>query len=95
MSCRVGCRRSSDLMLLWLWLAAAALIPPLAWEPPYAAGMALKRQKTKNKTKQKNCVNYNMPVEETKEHLKKQRHTMLRDEKMQHSKKVSSPQTDV
>ena len=35
-----------DLVLLWLWyrLAAAALIHPLAWEPPYAAGAALKRK---------------------------------------------------
>ena len=34
-------------MLLWLWrrLAAAAPIRPLAWEPPYAAGATLKRQK--------------------------------------------------
>ena len=33
-----------DLVLLWLWprLAATALIPPLAWEPPYASGSALK-----------------------------------------------------
>ena len=28
-----------------LWLAATPLIGPLAWEPPYAAGVALKRQK--------------------------------------------------
>ena len=36
-----------DMALLWLWhrLAATALIGPLAWEPPYAAGMAQKRQK--------------------------------------------------
>ena len=36
-----------DLVLLWLWcrLAAVAPIRPLAWEPPYAAGMALKRKK--------------------------------------------------
>ena len=55
MSCGVGCRRGSDPMLLWLWcrLAATAPIRPLAWEPPYAEGVALKRQKTKqNKTKQ-------------------------------------------
>ena len=34
-----------DLLLLWLWhsLAAIALIQPLAWEPPYAMGVALKR----------------------------------------------------
>ena len=31
------------------WLAAAALIPALAWEPPYAAGATLKRQKKKKK----------------------------------------------
>ena len=38
-----------DSVLLWLWcrLAAVALIGPLAWEPPYAAGTALKRQKKK------------------------------------------------
>ena len=45
-------------MLLWLWhrLVATAPTGPLAWEPPYAAGAALKTQnKTKqNKTKQKN-----------------------------------------
>ena len=34
-------------MLLRLWPAAAALIQLLAWELPYAAGMALERQKTK------------------------------------------------
>ena len=40
-----------DLALLWLWcrLAAVAPIRPLAWEPPHAAGQALKRQKTKKK----------------------------------------------
>ena len=38
-----------DPVLLWLWcrLAPAALIGPLAWEPPYAMGAALKRQKNK------------------------------------------------
>ena len=57
MSCGVGRRRISDLALPWLWCrpAAIALIRPLAWEPPYAAGAALKRQKRKkqNQTKQK------------------------------------------
>ena len=51
-SCGVGHRRSLDLVLLWLWcrLAAAARIGPLAWEPPYAMGVALKkRQKDKKK----------------------------------------------
>ena len=44
MSYGVGHRHSSDLALLWLWCrpAAAALIQLLAWELPYAAGMALK-----------------------------------------------------
>ena len=32
---------------LWRRLAATALIRPLVWEPPYAVGVALKRQKTK------------------------------------------------
>ena len=43
-SCGVGRSHSSDLVLLWLWCrpAAVALIGPLAWEPPYAAGAALK-----------------------------------------------------
>ena len=38
-------------MLLWLWHrpAAVALIRPLAWEPPYAAGAPLRRQKNKIK----------------------------------------------
>ena len=35
-SCGVGCRHGSDLVLLWLWLSAAALIEPLAWELAYA-----------------------------------------------------------
>ena len=47
MSFRVGHRCSSDPALLWLWrrLVATAPILPLAWEPPYATGVALKRQK--------------------------------------------------
>ena len=47
MSCGVGHRPGSDLALLWLWhgLAAVAPIRPLAWELPYAMGVALKRQK--------------------------------------------------
>ena len=47
MNCGVGHRRSSDLAWLWLWcrLAATAPIRPLAWEPPFAMGAALKIQK--------------------------------------------------
>ena len=46
-SCGVGRRRGSDPALLRLWcrLAAAVPIRPLAWERPYASGVALKRQK--------------------------------------------------
>ena len=49
MSCGVGHSRCSDLVLLWLWhrLAATAPIRSLVWEPPYAAIVALKRQKQK------------------------------------------------
>ena len=55
MTCGVGHRCGSDLELLWLWrrLAAVALTGPLAWEPLYATGVALKRQKTKQNKKQK------------------------------------------
>ena len=47
----VGRRRGLDLVWLWLWrrLAATALIPSLAWEPPYAMGVALKILKKKDK----------------------------------------------
>ena len=40
-------------VLLWLWCSPTAEVPirPLAWEHPYAAGVALKKQ---NKTKTKN-----------------------------------------
>ena len=53
MSCGVGLRHRSDLRLLWLWprLEAAAPIRPLTWEPPYAAGAALKKTKEKKKKK--------------------------------------------
>ena len=51
--CGVGCRHSSDPALLWLWLAAVALIGPLTWESPYAAGVALKKQTNKKKTRGK------------------------------------------
>ena len=52
MSCGVGCRCGSDPALLWLWHRPAAMAPirPLAWEPPYAVGVALKK-KTKDTQK--------------------------------------------
>ena len=51
MSCGVGRRYGSTLMLLWLWcrLAATSPIRSLAWELPCAMGVPLKRQKIKNK----------------------------------------------
>ena len=58
-NCGVGGRCGLDPALLWLWRrpTALALIGPLAWEPPYAVGMALK-SKTKNKKQnQKNKTN--------------------------------------
>ena len=56
MSCSVSRRISLDPTLLWLWhrLAATGPFQPLAWEPPYAAGAALKKQKKKRKEKEKN-----------------------------------------
>ena len=51
MSCTVCRRKGSDPALLWLWYRPASSYssnstPSLAWEPPYATGVALKRQKT-------------------------------------------------
>ena len=47
--CGVGGRQGSDPTLQWLWCrpVATALMRPLAWEPPYAAGVAKKWQKDK------------------------------------------------
>ena len=54
-SCGVGWGCCSDLVLLWLWYrpAAAASIPPLAWELPYAARAALKDKNKQKKPKPK------------------------------------------
>ena len=53
MSCGVGCRHGLDPVLLWRWcrLEATAPIEPLAWEPPYATGVALKRHTKKDQKK--------------------------------------------
>ena len=55
MSCGVGHSCGEDVMLLWLWcrLEAVAPIGSLAWEPPYALGMALKSKKEKKKERKK------------------------------------------
>ena len=51
MSHGVGRRHGSDPALLWPWyrLAVIAPIGPLAWEPLYATGVALKREKDQKK----------------------------------------------
>ena len=49
MSCGVGCRLGSDPILLWPRPAAAAPIQPLAWEPPYAKDMSLKKKKERER----------------------------------------------
>ena len=50
-SCGAGDRRGSDPELLWLWCrpVAAAQVQLPAWEPPYATGVALKRQNNHNR----------------------------------------------
>ena len=55
MSFGVGRRQGLDLALLCLWCrpVAAAPIGSLAWEPMYATGVALKRQK---KTEKKQTI---------------------------------------
>ena len=54
----VGSRRGSDPGLLWLWcrLAAIALIQPLAWEPPYATGAAVKKKKKEKRNSLGMCL---------------------------------------
>ena len=53
MSCSVDHRCGSDPELLWLWRTPAAIaLGPLAWEFPYATGVALKSKKTKQRDKQ-------------------------------------------
>ena len=46
--------------------AATAPIPPLAWEPPYAAGASLKET---NKQKQKQYINADLPKPSESTHL--------------------------
>ena len=67
MSCGVGCRHGLDLVLLWLWrrLAAVALTQPLAWEPLYVTGVALKRQKTKIIRKPNSAIYFKKNITQT------------------------------
>ena len=55
MSYGAGGRCGLDPALLWLWCRPAdtALIRPLAWEPTYASGAALKIRKRKKKKEEK------------------------------------------
>ena len=55
LSCGLDGRRSSDLLLPQLWCrpAATALIELLAWEPPYATGVAREMAKKKKKKKER------------------------------------------
>ena len=63
MSGGVGHRCGLDLALLWLWhrLVATALILPLAWDPPYTTGVALKKKKRQTQEYQTNVLE--KPVE--------------------------------
>ena len=64
MSCGVGCRRGLDLAWLWLWRRPAAIAPigPLAWEPPHAAGVAIKRQKKRKRREEMCSAIYKMRI---------------------------------
>ena len=55
MSYGVGHRHGLDPTLLWLWSrpVATALIRPLAWEPPHAAGAVLEKAKRQKKKKRR------------------------------------------
>ena len=78
MSYGVGHRHGSDPVWLWLWRGpvATALIGPLVWEPPYAAGAAL--EKAKRHTHKKIFFN------------KIKRHMVFMDWQIEHNKDVSS-----
>ena len=65
----MGHRCSLDPALLWLWcrLAPAAPIQPLAWELPYAMGVAIKTKPKKyiQAEKEKELEDLNMPPSST------------------------------
>ena len=60
-SCDGGRRRGSDPKLLWLWcrLASTASIRPLAWELPYATGVALKKKTKKQVVENSRFISMN------------------------------------
>ena len=49
--CRLQTEIGSQVAVLWLWCWPATTAPfrPLAWEPPYATGAALKKKRPKKK----------------------------------------------
>ena len=73
-----------DPTLLWLWCrpAAAALIGPLAWEPPYAMGAALEKAK-RQKTKQKKTMPANVVS---------RKHNVVRDRKKESCLRIHTVQ---
>ena len=63
MSCGVGDRLGLDPVLLWLWRRPAAIAPirslgSLAWEPPYAIGVALEKAKKKKERRKKKAQDW-------------------------------------
>ena len=61
MSCGVSHRLGSDPTLLWLWRRPVATAPfgPLAWEPPYAEGVA---QEMAKRQKKESFIQYVIPL---------------------------------
>ena len=55
MSCGIGRKCGSGLALLWCRPAATGPIGPPAWEPPYAAGAALRKKEEERETKSRSC----------------------------------------
>ena len=62
----VGHRRGAGPELLWLWRRPAATAPIhlLAWELPYAKGMALNKDKKKKKKERKKYSSLTQSIEE-------------------------------
>ena len=86
MSCAVGCRRSSDPTLLWLWRRPVAMAPirPLVWESPYAEGAALekaKRQKEEKKRKRKMNGKNKQMIDDLQDPYKRSNIRVTKDQK--------------
>jgi len=80
-SCGVGHRRGSDFTVLWLCrrLEATPPIRPLAWEPPYAVGVALEKTLKTNKQTNKTELPYDLPIPFLGMYLKKMKTVTLKD----------------